>query len=152
MIIALDIWDWLGLGLILLALEIIISGVFLFWVGLAALTVSVIMLVLPDLPWQYQLFCFGLFTLAFVFGWSYFGRSRLVDQPHSERDNLNSRTSNYIGQIRPLTEAIIGGKGAIVIDDSRWVVIGEDMALNTLVRVNQVQGMSLVVSQAPQAE
>ena len=145
MMIDLGVWDWLGLGLVLLFLEVVISGVFLFWVGLAALTVALILLVLPSLTWQWQLLCFGLATLGYVLSWSYFGRSRLSGKPQDDAINLNSRTINYVGQIRPLSEAIIGGKGAITIDDSRWVVNGEDLPEGTLVKITEVRGANLIV-------
>ena len=144
----LGVWDWLGLGLVLLCLEVAISGVFLFWVGLAALTVALILLVLPSLTWQWQLLCFGVATLGYVLSWSYFGRSRLGIKSQDEMVNLNSRALNYVGQVRPLSEAITGGKGAIIIDDSRWVVNGEDLPEGTLVKITEIHGVNLVVCKA----
>lgn len=146
--IDLGLWDWLGFGLVLLCLEVVISGVFLFWVGLAALTVSLVLLIFPDLVWELQLLCFGVSTLGYVVCWSYFGRSKLASASQDELVNLNSRTLNYVGEIRPLTEEIIGGKGALVIDDSRWVVRGPDLPKDTLVKITGVQGATLDIVKA----
>ena len=47
-------WNWLIFGFILMALELIAPGVFLFWLGLAALLVGLVSFVLHP-SWQSQL-------------------------------------------------------------------------------------------------
>ena len=137
-------WDWLGIGLVFLVLELIATGIFMFWVGLAAITVALIMF-LVDLGWKTQAVLFAITTLGYVLGWSYFGRSKFGDSIQDQSANLNSRTMDYIGQVRPLAEPIIGGKGFIVIDDSRWVVAGVDLPEGALVKVISVNGSILQV-------
>jgi membrane protein implicated in regulation of membrane protease activity len=41
MFVSLGTWNWLIFGLILMALELLAPGVFLFWLGLAAFLVGV---------------------------------------------------------------------------------------------------------------
>lgn len=139
------VWDWLGIGLIFLVLEIFVTGVFLFWVGLAATTVALLMVAMPDLGWQAQALIFAFATLVYVLSWSYFGRSKFGDKNQKESVNLNARTLDYIGQTRPLLEAITGGKGIVIIDDSRWSVSGPDLPEGALVKVVEVDGTKLVV-------
>lgn len=142
------IWDWFGIGLLFLVLELVISGIFMFWVGLAAVTVALLMAVMPELGWKAQAVLFAGITLMYVLSWSYFGRSKFSQPDQDESKNLNSRTLNYMGQKRPLVEAIIGGKGLIVIDDSRWVVTGPDLPQGTLVKVIEIQDSTLIVEPA----
>lgn len=137
-------WDWLGIGLIFLVLELVATGIFLFWVGLAAVTLALV-LFLVDLGWKAQGVIFALTTLAYVLAWSHFGRSKFGGHTQDEASNLNARTMDYIGQVRPLKEPIVGGKGLLIIDDSRWTVTGPDLPEGTLVKVVLVSGSTLVV-------
>ena len=136
-------WDWLGIGLVFLVLELIISGVFLMWVGFSALSVALLLALVP-LSWKIQLVISGSLTLVYIVLWTYFGKSKFQDLKTSEQ-NLNSRSMNYIGQTRPLLEAIVGGKGVIVIDDSRWVVSGPDAPEGSSVKILSVDGSTLIV-------
>ena len=47
-------WNWLIFGLILMGLELLAPGVFLFWLGLAAFLVGVLSFVI-DPAWQMQI-------------------------------------------------------------------------------------------------
>ncbi|MER2634298.1 MAG: NfeD family protein, partial [Rhizobiaceae bacterium] len=38
----LGLWNWFVLGFVLLALEILVPGVFLLWIGIAALVVGAV--------------------------------------------------------------------------------------------------------------
>ena len=115
MILDLHMWDWVGLGLVLLVLEIFITGVFLFWVGLAAMSVALVLLANPEMSWQGQFILFAFATLLYTLGWAYFGRSRIKSNEKDSSKDLNSRSMNYIGEIKPLHEPIIAGKGIVII-------------------------------------
>ena len=53
---SLGIWNWFIVGGLLLVVEVIAPGVFMFWLGLAALAVGAISLVV-DWSWQAQVIC-----------------------------------------------------------------------------------------------
>src|SRR3954469_4609987 len=61
-------WNWLIFGLVLMALELLAPGVFLFWLGLAALLVGVLSFALPP-SWQVQLRLFAAFAAGAVPLW-----------------------------------------------------------------------------------
>src|SRR5258708_36581171 len=61
-------WNWLIFGFILMALELMAPGVFLFWFGLAALLVGLVSFAV-HLSWQVQLLLFAGFALAAVPTW-----------------------------------------------------------------------------------
>ena len=48
MFVSLGTWNWLIFGFILMALEVLAPGVFLFWLGLAALLVGLISFAVAD--------------------------------------------------------------------------------------------------------
>src|SRR5258708_19354606 len=61
-------WNWLIFGFILMALELLAPGVFLFWLGLAALLVGLLSFLINP-SWQTQLLMFAVFAVAAVPLW-----------------------------------------------------------------------------------
>src|SRR4029078_2502131 len=63
MFVSLGSWNWLIFGFILMALEVLAPGVFLFWLGLAALLVGLISFA-GAVSWQIPLVMFAVFDCA----------------------------------------------------------------------------------------
>ncbi len=61
-------WNWLIFGVVLMALELLAPGVFLFWLGLAALLVGLLSFVFNP-SWQLQILMFAVFAAAAVPLW-----------------------------------------------------------------------------------
>lgn len=138
-------WNWMVLGFALLALEILVPGVFLLWIGIAALITGAISLVFWDglwWVWQVQVVVFLLLSLvsAYLGNRLMGGRKGQSDQPL-----LNRRSEQLIGRTATLTEPIREGRGRIQLGDTLWLVIGPDLPIGTRVRVASVQGSELVV-------
>src|SRR6201999_2598012 len=66
-------WNWLIFGLLLMGLELLAPGVFLFWLGLAALLVGLLSFIINP-SWQLQLLMFAVFAVAAVPLWRHFAR------------------------------------------------------------------------------
>ena len=64
MFVTLGTWNWLIFGIILMALELIAPGVFLFWLGLAALLVGLLSFAFHP-SWQVQILMFAVLCLGF---------------------------------------------------------------------------------------
>lgn len=138
-------WNWMVLGFVLLALEILVPGVFLLWIGIAALITGAISLVIWDAGawlWQVQVLVFLLLSLvsAYLGNRLMGGRNSPSDQPL-----LNRRGEQLIGRTATLTEPIQEGRGRIQLGDTLWLVSGPDLPPGTRVRVASVQGSELVV-------
>lgn len=133
-------WIWFILGFLLLGLELIVSGVFLMWFGIAALITGLIIWLLQShLPifsaWQTQIVIFLLFSVITVIIGVKFNRlNKTTDTPF-----LNNRTEELIGYTATLEEPIINGKGRLRIGDSLWNIIGPDLAAGTTVRIKSYQ-------------
>src|SRR5437763_14345699 len=61
-------WNWLIVGLLLMGLELLAPGVFLFWLGLAALLVGGLSFAINP-SWQSQILLFAIFAAAAVPLW-----------------------------------------------------------------------------------
>ncbi len=136
---------WLGLGLILIAAEVVAPGAFLLWMGLAAVVVALLVFVLPGLSLLAQVVLFVVLSVAAVLAYRKWFRKR--EQP-SDRPLLNQRGLQMVGRTAELDQAIADGRGRIKLDDAFWVVEGPDLPAGTRVRVVAVDGMTLKVQEA----
>jgi membrane protein implicated in regulation of membrane protease activity len=138
-------WNWLIFGVALMALELLAPGVFLFWLGLAALLVGLLSFAFNP-SWQLQILMFAVFAAAAVPLW------RRVTRHHNgaSRTNpfLNKRADALVGRVFTLEKPIIDGAGTVRIDDTIWRVAGPDVPAGSRVQIVQADGASLTVAAA----
>jgi membrane protein implicated in regulation of membrane protease activity len=138
-------WNWLVFGLLLMGLELMLPGVFLFWVGLAALLVGLLSFVIAP-SWQLQLLMFAVFAAAAVPVWRRVARSN--SGVSASNPFLNKRAEAMIGRVFTLEKPIIDGAGTVRIDDTVWRVAGPDTPAGSRVRIVRADGASLTVAPA----
>lgn len=139
-------WFWWGLALALFALEAILPGTFMLWLGFAALGTGVVDLLLPGLSAATQWIVFALLSLVAVgIGWNY--RRRNAPAP-SDQPLLNQRAQQLIGRVFPLETPIVNGRGRVKIGDAFWAAAGPDLPQGVRVRIAAVDGMLLRVERA----
>jgi membrane protein implicated in regulation of membrane protease activity len=137
-------WNWLIVGLVLMGLELLAPGVFMFWLGLAALLVGLLSFAI-GWSWQIQILAFAIFAVAAVPLWRRFSLPR---HGVSDRPFLNRRSDALVGRICTLDKPIIDGHGTVRIDDTVWRVAGPDAPAGSRVKVVQADGASLTVAVA----
>ncbi|CDZ48649.1 NfeD family protein [Neorhizobium galegae] len=141
-------WSWWILGVVLLAAELAAPGVFLIWIGAAAIVIGVLSLALWDAAfwtWHVQLLLFAVLSGAFALaGRSFYSsRNQATDEP-----NLNRRGESLVGRTATLHEPIAEGRGRIRLDDTWWSVMGPDLPAGTQVKVVAASGRDLTVEAA----
>src|SRR6187401_3301767 len=102
--IELGLWNWMVLGCVLLALEIVVPGFFLLWIGIAALVTGALSLLLWDASywvWQTQVVVFLILAVASAYAGNRLMRGR---GGHSDMPLLNRRSEQMIGKLATLTE------------------------------------------------
>ena len=138
-------WNWLIFGVILMGLELVAPGIFLFWLGLAALLVGALSFVIHP-SWQLQILMFAIFAAAAVPLW------RRVTRGHAGASQsnpfLNRRADALVGRVFTLEKPIIDGSGTVRIDDTIWRVAGPDAPAGSRVRIVRADGASLTVAAA----
>ena len=145
MLYTLGTWNWPIFGLILMALELLAPGVFLFWLGLAALLVGLISFAIHP-PWQLQLLMFAVFATAAVPLWRRVARHNTAAS--TSNPFLNKRADALVGRVFTLEKPIIDGAGTVRIDDTVWRVAGPDTPAGNRVKIVQADGASLTVAAA----
>ena len=137
-------WTWFVVGGLLLIAEIFMPGVFLWWLGLAALATGALAYVVT-VSWQVQVLAFaGLSVLAILIG------RKVAPAPDaaSDRPFLNRRAAGFVGRVFTLDAPIEGGVGRVRIDDTVWRVEGPDVAAGREVKVVAADGATLKVEPA----
>ncbi len=134
-------WLWIGAGLVLAALEMLVPGVYLVWLALAAIATGVLVLAgEPSVPLQIVSFV----SLSLIFAFS--AKRFLRDRPIESSDPLmNNRAGRLVGQTATVTQAIEHGEGRVRIADGEWLANGPDCPAGTRVRIAGVSGACLTV-------
>jgi len=142
--IALGNWNWLILGILLMGVEALAPGVFMLWLGLAALIIGALSFGVV-VSWQMQIVGFALLAISMVPLWRHFaGRA-------SEREDnrlLNRRTQQLVGQVATLETPIVDGVGTIKLGDTIWRVEGPALDAGTRVKIESADGARLRVGPA----
>lgn len=136
-------WSWVVAGLILLALELVVPGGVLIWLGGAALVTGLLTLFI-NIFWPLQFVIFGVLALVGIGLWLKFRGPGVA----SDRPFLNQRANRFIGQEAVLDEPIRDGFGRLFLDDTVWRVQGPDLAAGSKVRIIEAHGALLKVEPA----
>jgi membrane protein implicated in regulation of membrane protease activity len=138
----LEPWTWLILGLLLIGLETIAPGIFLFWLGIAALLTGIVDYAL-GLTWQLAFVTFAGLALVSVL----VGRA-VTRRGSASSDTLNRRGEALVGRRFTLDQPIVAGEGRVRVDDTVWRVTGPDLPAGVPVTVARIEGATLIVVSA----
>jgi membrane protein implicated in regulation of membrane protease activity len=154
-------WHWWALGAVLIALEMISTTQYLLWPGIGAVLVGVLTFFMPGIDGRLAVFLFAVFSVAATYAWKHSAWGRTDNAP--QHPTLNRRTEQYVGRIVKAATNFTGGRGAVLVDDTRWnaaVIDGSapiagdslvvEAAEGTVLKVKLVPG-SLLFGGAPQA-
>lgn len=142
-------WNWIILGTVLLALEIVTPGVYLLWLGIAAVITGLVSFALWDAgfwSWQVQILAFLVLSIVSVLA----GRRVFPTTGTADTDQplLNQRELQLVGRTATLEEPIVEGRGRIRLGDTQWRVSGPDLPAGARVRVVAATSGELAVEEA----
>ena len=134
-------WAWLTLGLVLAGLEMLVPGVYLIWLAVAAIVTGVLTLAFDvSLPLQIVDFVFLSLIIAFS------AKRFLGERPIESSDPLmNRRGARLVGETAVVVQAIEHGSGRVKLGDSEWIAHGPNVAVGERVRVSGSDGTILLV-------
>lgn len=137
---------WLVLAIVLGGAELLIPGVFLIFLAIAAGITGLATIALPGLPLAGQLVAFAIWALVAVL----IGKRWYRDYPVATADPmLNDRAARLIGEIVTVAQAIDHGRGRVRLGDSEWIALGPDMPVGTPARVVGVEETAVRVEALP---
>ncbi|MEQ1509177.1 MAG: NfeD family protein [Sphingopyxis sp.] len=136
---------WLTVGVILCIAEMVVPGVFLMFMGIAALMTGILTYLFP-INVELQLLSFAVIAIASA----YIGRRWFrSDAIASDDPLLNDRLGRLVGETAILSEPIVNGKGRAQVGDSVWNVHGPDAAQGSRMRITGAKGTTLTVETQP---
>lgn len=144
LIASLGAWNWIILGGILLAIEVMAPGTFILWFGLSAILVGVISFAI-EWSWQAQGVAFAVLSIVSLVLWRRLGK-RVKDD--NDQPFLNRRAQAFVGRVFTLDKPIVGGGGTVRIDDSIWRITGPDCAAGSRIKIARADGVTLFVEPA----
>lgn len=132
---------WLIIGALLILFEILLPGVFLFWIGIAALIVG-FLLNFIEISITFQILLFAIFCIITVL----IGVKVYKGKDHDiTTEKLNQvRGAEYVGKVFTLTQDVINNEGRLPIGDSVWGIHGENLPAGTKIRITKITGNTLV--------
>ena len=119
-------WIWLYFGAFLMFAEIMAPGFVIFFFGLAAATIGLLMFVLPSgfelsLTWQIALFSF--FSILYLVTLRRYVKSVFM----GDTDESHVVDSEYAGRFAKVTEAIgPDAPGRVMLGDAEWTALAEE--------------------------
>ncbi len=140
-------WIWLIGGIALLIAEMALPGIFLVFIGAAAIVTGLFVAALGIGP-AGALTLFAIYTaLALFIGRRFYARAAT---PSSDL-LLNDRAGRLVGRIVVVTQAIDEQGGRVKVGDSEWSASGAPTPVGSRVRILGSHGNCLEVVPEPPA-
>ncbi|SET51521.1 NfeD family protein [Thorsellia anophelis] len=138
-------WFWIGLGCILLAVEMLGASGYLLWSGLASTLVGVLVWIIPyELTLNIQAVIYAIILIINTYLWWRWLKYKSSKAPQSFA--LNQRSQQLIGLRSLLLEDVHLGISRIKIADSSWrVKCSESLKSGEEVVVISIDGATLIV-------
>jgi len=132
---------WMVFAVLLAIGEIVLPGIFLIWIAIAAAITGAIAWATPlDMAVEILIFA----GLCLVITWA--ARIWYAARPVASSDPLlNDRAARLIGRQVVVVDAIVGGEGRVRLDDGTWSALGPDAAAGERLVVVGVSGTTLTV-------
>jgi membrane protein implicated in regulation of membrane protease activity len=134
-------WLWMIGGVVLLIAEIIAPGVFLVWIGIAAI-VTGLFAILFGIGIAGQLGLFALYAiLAVMVGRRFYA----VKELEHSGPGLNNPSARLIGRRVIVVQPVDEDSGRVRVGDSEWSARGGPAQPGDRVRITGGEGNSLIV-------
>ena len=136
---------WSAIGFALMALELVVPGIFLIWFGGAALGTGLIAWLSGGWPLVDELALFTVLSAGAI------GAAIVHARRHpaaAEPNGINDRVGQLLGRTVTLSEPIVNGRGRLFIGDTLWQVEGPDRPAGAPMSVAGHRGMILTLRDA----
>ncbi|MCH9843947.1 MAG: NfeD family protein [Alphaproteobacteria bacterium] len=144
-------WHWIALGLLLMAVEIFLLSFTIFWFGIAAIIIGLLLFLVPAMSLAIQIILWAVLSLITAFLWFKYIK------PLSGRNQLNAKT---IAKLQGEIGSVIKGNDndamrgrlrfpAPIAGDDEWDFVSEQKAaVGDRVQIIDVQDNCLNVKKS----
>lgn len=140
-------WYWLVFGMILVLLELVLPSFTIFWFGLGALVVGLLLLVAPGLSLTWQVLVWVVASVAFTAFWFRVLKPRMTD-----RTKAGIAREAVLGETGMVTRLPEGGRrgemrfAVPLLGSDTWAFLcDEAVAVGDRVAVQDIAGNTMMV-------
>jgi len=134
---------WLTFAALLLLAELIMPGVFLIWIGIAAAATGVITMIF-GLPLSIELALFAVFSVISVYAGRRWYAAHDVE---SEDPLLNNRSARLVGKTVTVVKPVTQAGGRVKFGDGEWPAKGPDIGKGAKAKIVAVEDGVLLLEQ-----
>ena len=141
-------WYWVAFGMLLMVAEIFVPSFTIFWFGLAALIVALLIGIAPDIALSWQLTCWAVSSICFTVLWFRYFKPTMIDR--TKAGISLEAVIGQTGQVIRLPHE--GGRGLVrfvmpLLGTEDWEFLsGDVLVIGDRVMVVDVSGNTLVVT------
>ena len=129
---------WLVFGLALIIVELFFWSMFLLWIGAAAITISIVFYLYPEVSWVLQVLSFILLSVVSIFLAKKYFPVKTVD------DELNINAKAHIGK-ECTVESVENNIVKVRLGESLWFAKGCEMSVGQKVQIVDVDSSTFIV-------
>lgn len=140
-------WHWLIFGMLLMAAEIFIPSFTIFWFGLGAICVALLLWLSPEVALSVQLTVWSLSTIAFAVFWFYWFKPRMQDRTKAgiAREAISGESGQVIRKPTDNSRGIVRFSTPLLGDDEWEFICNSEVVLGDRVFVIELSGNTLIV-------
>lgn len=140
-------WHWLILGMLLVLIEMLIPSFTLFWFGLAAFLVALLLFFIPDLALSLQLICWSIGSIICTILWFKYFKPTMTDRTKAgiTREAVTGETGIVIKPPQGDIRGVVRFSMPLLGSDEWEFMSHEACAVGDRVEVIDVSGNRLVV-------
>ncbi len=139
-------WHWLVLGMLLVAGEIFIPSFTIFWFGLGAIVVGLVMLVVK-LSFTAQILIWTVSSVLFSVLWFKYFKPKMIDKTNAgmSRDAVIGESGQVIKAPTEHSRGEVRFATPVLGDDEWEFICDEDIAIGDRVYIKEISGNTLIV-------
>lgn len=140
-------WYWLVFGMILIAAEILVPSFTLFWFGLAALLVALLVFLVPGSSLSLQIICWALGSIGFTFLWFKYFKPTMIDRTKAgiSREAVTGETGIVTKVPQDEIRGVVRFAMPLLGSDEWEFICHDHCSIGDRVEVTDVSGNTLVV-------
>jgi len=141
-------WYWIAFGMVLVLAEIFLASFTIFWFGLAAIVVGLLLWVAPGVALSWQLLGWALFSIAFAILWFRYFKPTMRDRTKAgiSKEAVQGETGLVIRLAQENQRGLVRFSMPLLGDDEWEFFCSDTLSLGDRVIVVDVSGNTLVVS------
>ena len=140
-------WYWLVFGMLLIIAELFIPSFTIFWFGLGAIIVALILWLLPDMAVSWQLFIWAIASIVFTIFWFKFFKPLMTDRTKAgiSREAILGESGQVIKVPEADRRGIVRFTTPLLGDDEWPFICEQEVAAGDRIFVKDVSGNTLIV-------